>query len=154
MRRVFLAAAALTVALGAQAWAQTGPSGGQATPAGTPAVGSPAVGSSAGASTVSPLPPPGRPIPAMATLPRQQYAIDTGANMREWFPVVDTYLDSEVAPGHQKNQTEVKAAWTKLRAEWDGLQKVDDANWNAARTSFESAWREFEATWQKAKNQS
>jgi hypothetical protein len=89
-----------------------------------------------------------------ATLPRQQYVVDTGAAMREWHPVVDSYLDSSVEPGREKNQTEVKAAWEKVRAEWDALQKSTDATWSTSRTGFEAAWQQFQSTWEKAKKAS
>jgi hypothetical protein len=148
MRRVLLAAAALSLAFAAHGWAQSGPT---TAPASPPA--SPTVGSAAGASTV-PLPPPARSLPVAATLPRQQYVVDTGAAMREWHPVVDSYLDSSVPPGREANQVEVKNAWQKLRAEWDSLQKADDATWSTARTGFEAAWNQFQAAWEKAKRTS
>jgi hypothetical protein len=181
MRKAFLAASALTLALSASAWAQSTPSAGssgmhkpaptglveQNPTAGGPTVdratsqtgvnasagsSTPAAGST-GASTPARNQTAGLP-PVAAGLPQNQYVLQMGERMRQWFPVVDTYLDSAVPPGRVPNQVSVKTAWERARAEWDALQSADATAWNARRSEFEAAYTGFERAWDEAQRNS
>ncbi len=196
MRKAFLAASALTLALSASAWAQSTPpaafsglhkpvpsglveqntSAGAIGPNAAAGASTPSAGGSGGAtinratgqvgtnasagastpsagSTGSSVPvrnqSAGLP-PVAAGLPQNQYVIQMGERMRQWFPVVDTYLDAGVPTEQASHQVEVKRAWEHTRAEWDELQRADATTWNAARSDFERAYTNFESTWDKA----
>lgn len=214
MRKAFLAASALTLALSAGAWAQStppaattglhapappglverttrpGPSdvenaAGETTPS-AGATGGPVVGratgpagvnAAAGASTAptsgvnnaagETTPSAGSTgaavpsrtqvtgLPTVAAgLPQNQYVLQMGERMRQWFPVVDTYLDAGVAPEHAENQVDVKQAWERARSEWDELQSADASAWDVARSEFETAYMNFERAWNKAQRNS
>ena len=195
MRKAFLAASALTLALSAGAWAQSTPPAattglnkpatgavlepnpapapniksraGETTPSagstGGPVVqrstGGVGVNQSAGSSTPAagttgasvPVRNSTAPLPSTAAgLPQNQYVLQMGERLREWFPLVDTYLDAGIPPPRANLQAQVREAWEKVRAEWDQLQSADTAGWDAARSEFETAYTNFEHTWDEA----
>ena len=92
--------------------------------------------------------------PIAADLPQNEYVMRMGEHLREWFPVVDTYLDAGVPQGRIQEQTKVKEAWQQVRDEWDQLQKADTGAWSSARTEFESAYTRFEQAWNHAQRNS
>jgi hypothetical protein len=87
-------------------------------------------------------------------MPENQYVLQMGERLRQWFPIVDTYLDAGIPFERANLQANVKTAWARVRAEWDELQRADANHWNSARSEFEAAYANFERVWDNAQRNS